>query len=93
MKVVAVLDACVLFPILLCDTLLRVAENGLYQVRWTKEILDEVQRNLIQKDQTTEAKARRRIANMEAAFEDALVTDYESRIPEMTNHPNNLSRK
>jgi len=34
----AVLDACVLVPIALADTLLRVAEKGLYRL-WVPEIL------------------------------------------------------
>jgi len=37
----AVLDACVLYPIGLRDTLLNVAEAGLFRVLWTEEILVE----------------------------------------------------
>lgn len=43
---VAVLDACSLVPIRLATTLLWLAEAGLFQPRWSGEILDEVQRNL-----------------------------------------------
>lgn len=43
----AVLDACVLYPLPLRDTLLRVAEQDLYAVRWSRRILDEVTSNLI----------------------------------------------
>jgi hypothetical protein len=39
----AVLDACVLVPIALADTLLRVAEKGLYRPLWTDRILSEAQ--------------------------------------------------
>jgi hypothetical protein len=35
----AVLDACVLVPIALADTLLRVAEKGLYRPLWSMRIL------------------------------------------------------
>ena len=34
----AVLDACVLVPIALGDTLLRVAEKGLYRPLWSDRI-------------------------------------------------------
>jgi hypothetical protein len=37
----AVLDACVLVPVVLADTLLRVAEKGLYRPVWSERILAE----------------------------------------------------
>jgi hypothetical protein len=40
----AVLDACVLVPIAIADTLLRVAEKGLYRPLWTDRILSEALR-------------------------------------------------
>jgi hypothetical protein len=42
-----VLDACVLFPASIRDTLLRAADAGLYRVYWSELILEEVRRNLI----------------------------------------------
>lgn len=36
------LDACVLLPYQLCDLLLRLAEDDLYEPLWSEEILDEV---------------------------------------------------
>jgi hypothetical protein len=39
-----VLDACVLYPLPLRDTLLRCAEQNLYEVRWSRRILDELAR-------------------------------------------------
>ncbi|GEM_PF-5994529 len=44
--IVAVLDACVLVPSVVADTLLRCAEQGLYRPLWSAEILDEVRRHL-----------------------------------------------
>ena len=37
-----------LYPIGLRDTLLNVAEAGLYQVLWTDEILAETARNIVE---------------------------------------------
>lgn len=36
-----VLDACVLVPVALADTLLRVAERELYPPLWSSRIVDE----------------------------------------------------
>lgn len=44
----AILDACVLYPIGLRDTLLNVAEAGLFRVLWTEEILTETARNIVE---------------------------------------------
>lgn len=44
-----VLDACVLFPASLRDTLLRAADADLYRVHLTADILEEVRRNLVKK--------------------------------------------
>lgn len=40
-----VLDANVLFPFALRDTLLRAAALGMYQVHWSEEILAEANRS------------------------------------------------
>lgn len=85
--VVVVLDACVLFPFTLRDTLLRVAEARLYQVRWTDEILEEVRRNLVKTDETTEEQAERLIQRMNQVFKYAHVANYKHLIPSMTNDP------
>jgi len=56
---VVVLDANVLFPFTLRDTLLRAAAEGFYQVRWSAQILDEMTRNLVASGTIPEEKAHR----------------------------------
>lgn len=82
-----VLDANVLFPLILRDTLLRAAEAATYQVYWSEEILEEVRRNLVGTGTTTEEQAARLVATMRAAFPEALVTGYERLVPAMPNEP------
>jgi len=85
---IVTLDACVLLPMPLCDTLLRLAEEpAFYLPRWSHETLDEVHRNLVKKWGYTTEQADRRLSAMKAAFEDAEVTGYESLVPAMTNEP------
>jgi hypothetical protein len=45
----ALLDACVLFPVAVCDSLMSVAATGLYAPKWTHSIKDERTRSLEQK--------------------------------------------
>jgi hypothetical protein len=46
MSFVVAYDACVRYPSFLRDVLIRVAQEGLVQAKWTDQILDEVFRNL-----------------------------------------------
>lgn len=82
-----VLDACVLLPMTLCDTLLRCAEHGLYQLHWTDEILHEGSEALVRTKHASRAKAEKRFAAMRDAFPEALVTDYESLAASMQTDP------
>ena len=54
-----VLDSCVLYPMYLMDTLLCAAEAGLYQVRWTDEILAGAFRNLVKDGRINKIQADR----------------------------------
>jgi len=68
----AVLDACVLLPMPLCDTLLRLAEEpSLYRPLWSSVILDEIERNLSGKFGYTTDQAKRRISAMRLTFPEA----------------------
>jgi predicted nucleic acid-binding protein len=69
-----VLDACVLAPMPLCDTLLRCAESpALYRVAWSAETLREVVRTLM-KFGYSARQAERRITAMQEAFPEACVS-------------------
>jgi predicted nucleic acid-binding protein len=82
---VVVLDTCVLAPMPLCDTLLRLAEDpAFYMPRWSAGILDELRRVLCRM-QYSGAQAERRITAMQCAFEDACVTGYADLVASMTN--------
>jgi predicted nucleic acid-binding protein len=81
-----ILDACVLFPFSLRDTLLRAAHAGLYQPYWGAQILEEMHRNLVLTGTTTEEQARALVAQMQKAFPDALVTGHEAWVPGLRNH-------
>lgn len=85
MSTVVVLDACVLFPMPLCDTLFRIAEAELYIPTFSQEILDETTRNLVKKNRMTEEKAIRYQQHIKRAFPEAIVEKYEKLIPLMTN--------
>ena len=83
----AVLDASVLFPAAVRDTLLRAAAAGLYQLYWSDEILEEVRRNLVLSRRANEEQAQRLIDTMRRAFPEALVVGYQGLIEHMANDP------
>ena len=75
----AVLDACVLVPVALADTMLRVAEKGLYRPLWSDRILREAQ--LAIEEIHPGITVDRRFDSMREAFSDALVTGWEALEP------------
>lgn len=82
---IVVVDANVLFPLTLRDTVLRAAAAGFYQLRWSAEILDEMERNLVSTRTMPADKAARLRAMMEKYFPEALVTGYEPLVAAMQN--------
>ncbi len=77
----------VLFPMYLRDTLLCVAETGLYFPYWSQEVIDGAIRNLINTGRITEEKAIKLEAMIKQAFPYAMVEVSSELIEEMTNHP------
>src|SRR5271167_4882345 len=70
----AVLDACVLVPASLCDTLLRLAEDpAMYRPLWSKQILAELARALEMKLHRSAKEIGYRLKQMESEFPEAVV--------------------
>lgn len=84
---IVVLDANVLFPSSLRDTLLRAYKKGLYTMRCTEDILEEVQRNLINKKQISEQQAHHLMDTIRQQFPETFVSDYKYLIDSMVNDP------
>jgi len=80
-----VVDANVLYPFTLRDTLLRAAALGMFQVYWSQEILDETTRNLVAHGRMNQAQAEHLTSAMSRAFPEALVEGYELLVPAMPN--------
>jgi predicted nucleic acid-binding protein len=74
-----VLDANVLYPFSLRDTLLRAASEGLFQLYWSDQILEEARRSLVSSGRMTDERATRLRSVMEEAFPEAMVTGHEPR--------------
>ena len=74
----ALLDANVLVPTALCDTLLRLAEAGFYRPLWSERILLEVESAVLGfRPDLDPGRVRRRVLLMAATFEDASVEGWE----------------
>lgn len=79
MAFVALLDANVLHPISLCDVLLRLAEKGLFQPRWSDEILSETLESIVRRHaHVAREPIAERIEDMRRAFPDAMVDGYQT---------------
>jgi predicted nucleic acid-binding protein len=74
MSEIVVLDACVLVPMPLCDTLLWLAEEpAMYRPLWSERILREVGDALEKKLKRTAFQRERRVLAMRGAFPEAEV--------------------
>jgi predicted nucleic acid-binding protein len=71
----AVLDACVLVPVSLCDCLLRLAEEpAMYRPLWSEQILTEMAKAMRTKLRRTSAEVAWRKEQMNRAFPEAVVS-------------------
>lgn len=86
MPFAVVLDTCVIYPAHLRDTLLRLAERGLYRPLWSPDIIEELHRNLVEVGIDVRV-VDSLVAEMEGAFPDAEVTGYGSLIEGLTCDP------
>lgn len=82
----AFLDTCALYGAYLCDSLLCLAEAGTYRPIWSAGVLDELERNLLERGLPKEA-VTYRIREMRRSFPDAEVRGYESLVDDMTCDP------
>jgi hypothetical protein len=76
----AVLDANVLYPFLVRDILLSLADAGLYRPMWTDRINHEWSSHLIEKGPRRAARIKDTIEVMNDAFPEALVRQHEDLI-------------
>ncbi|MEV0288629.1 PIN domain-containing protein [Kribbella sp. NPDC050820] len=77
----AFLDANVLRGYLQTDVLLTLADHGVFQPRWSAEVLDEVRRN--RPARLSEQAIARRLNQMNLAFPRSMVEAYEHLEPDM----------
>ena len=82
----AFIDTNVLFGAYLCDTMLCLAEAGTCRPLWSAGVMDELERNLLERGLPSEA-ITHRLAEMTSAFPDAQVTGYEALIERMACDP------
>lgn len=75
----AVLDANVIYPVIIRDVLFWFAYYDLFTPKWSDNIFDEWKKVMKEKG-VTEAEANKRIEKANSAFPDALVTNYKGLI-------------
>ncbi len=81
MEIIAVLDACVLFPAPLRDFLMHLAVLDTFQARWTEEIHNEWIRNVLKMRPDLKSEQLERTKQlMNAHTRDSLIESYENLI-------------
>ncbi len=80
----AILDANVLYPFLVRDVLLSLAEAGLYRAVWTAEINAEWSKHLIAEKPERKTAIEATIDAMNEAFPEAMTTGHEDLVPSLT---------
>lgn len=82
----ALFDTNVLYGALLNDFVLELADRGLYRPLWSKDILGELRRNLVEAGEDARL-IEKRMSTMTTYFPDAMVAGYDSLIPTMSCDP------
>jgi predicted nucleic acid-binding protein len=83
---VALLDACVLYPVELRNLLLCVAEQGLYRPAWSQTVLSEMRKNILQNNpHLVDEQLDHLVDQMKQAFPEAMVEGYQALESSMTN--------
>ncbi len=83
--IIALLDACVLYPAPLRDLLMQLTLADSFRARWTKDIHEEWIRNLLQNRPDLKRHKLEQTRNlMNQNVRDCLVTDYQDLIPTLT---------
>lgn len=85
MAFIVLLDATALFGSALRNVLPLAHDRGIYQAKFTDAILDEMRGAVLRK--YPDADMDRTLALIRESFDDALVRNYESLVPVMTNDP------
>ena len=81
----AIIDACVLYSAPVRDLVVRLAQAGLLQARWTDEIHEEWMRNVLKNNpRVSRERLERTRSLMDAAVRDCLVTGYSDLIDSLT---------
>ena len=81
----AIIDACVLYSAPVRDLIVRLAQAGLIQARWTAEIHDEWMRNVLKNNpKLTRERLERTRSLMDGAVRDCLVTGYADLVDSLT---------
>jgi predicted nucleic acid-binding protein len=83
--ITAVIDSCVIFGMPLCDTLLRAAEQNLYQIVLSQKILEDATRNMVIKGRLKPDKEGYYQQQITNAFPDCFV----EALPELTESMTN----
>lgn len=80
----AFLDTCTIFGAALTDLLLELADQGAFRPLWSKDVLGELERVVVERRRVDPAAIASRIRTMREVFPDAEVKGYEDLVDQMT---------
>lgn len=83
--ITALYDACVLYPAMVRDLLMRLATTGMFRAKWSRQIHEEWISNLLKRRLDLNREQLERTARlMDANAPDSVVDDYEALIDALT---------